>query len=140
MRISKILEDENWRGETKKCIQSPNGANIYYERLNEFALDEESSLRYNRIAKLLQSDVNDCVTFHIDDQNEPDDFIAMTMFIYDAFDSEIVVDKEGNKINDEMIMKMKGGRIFIKHSSAENIEITFNVKILNKFHEQILSI
>ena len=106
--------------------------------MRELGLDDDSLNKYNRIAKLLQSDVNDCVTFHIDDQDEPDDFIAMVIFIYDAFDSENCLDTEGNKINDEMIIKMKGGRIFIKHSSKSDIEITFNVKILNKFTQQIL--
>lgn len=82
--------------------------------------------------------MNDLVTFSLDDQDDDEYFIEMIDFIYDEFAQHTQVITNDSGVNDEMIVRVNSWRIFIRHSSDDDIEITFTDRNINKFKEQLL--
>lgn len=138
MRVSKILENEDWRGKATECLQSTNKKNLRYRIINEFTLSPNDVEYYQRVAKLLNGQLNDLVTFSFHDQDDDEHFIEVLNFIYDEFSQSTQTLPSVSEVNDEMIVRVNSWRIFIRHSSDDDIEITFIGRNINKFKEQLL--
>lgn len=138
MRVSKILENENRGREATECIQSSNKKNLRYRIINEFTLSSDDVEYYQSVAKLLNGQLNDLVTFSLDDQDDDEHFIEVLNFIYDEFSQSTQTLPSVSGVNDEMIVRVNSWRIFIRHSSDDDIEISFIDRNINKFKEQLL--
>jgi len=90
------------------------------------------------VAKLLNGQLNDLVTFSLDDQDDDEHFIEVLNFIYDEFSQSTQTLPSVSGVNDEMIVRVNSWRIFIRHSSDDDIEISFIDRNINKFKEQLL--
>jgi len=90
------------------------------------------------VAELLNTDVNSLVTFSFSEQYDGECFMDVVNFIYSSKSSETYSIPDSSGGENEMIVKMKSWRIFIHHSSDDDIEITFINKHINKFKRQLL--
>lgn len=106
--------------------------------MSEFSLTNQEVEHYTRVAELLNTDVNSLVTFSFSEQDDEDCFMKVINFIYQSKSSETYSLPSSLGDENEMIVNMKSWRIFIHHSSDDDIEITFINKHINKFKRQLL--
>lgn len=141
MRISKVLEDDDRNGETKKFIHPENKRGLRFRLIKEHysEFDETDELKEQlKICKYLYSNINEVMIITSDDCDDHDDLVEITNRIYArgefdnppfTFDGDVEVNR---------IVKLDGFRVVISQSSPDFIKITFRTSDINKLVRQIL--